>query len=250
MKTYRTSEIAQIIGVHPNTVRFYEECALIPKPIRQDNGYRVFTDFHIEQFKLARTVLKVEVLQNGLRKKAVNIIKLAACKEFEAAIHLTESYMHQLQEEHLNAEEAIKIVNHILSDMEEKKEPENRILLTRQEAADYLQTTIDAIRNWEMNGLLVVKRRHNGYRVYTEEDIKRLKIIRSLRCANYSLASIHRMLMELSDNPEINIRSVIDTPKKDDDIISACDKLLTSLVEAEHNAQKVLLIIKRMQAKF
>ena len=68
MKAYRTSEIARCIGIHPNTVRLYEELELIPKPEREANGYRIFTDFHIEQFKLARTAMKVEVLQNGLRK--------------------------------------------------------------------------------------------------------------------------------------------------------------------------------------
>ncbi|WMM26254.1 hypothetical protein RBU61_06145 [Tissierella sp. MB52-C2] len=63
----------------------------------------------------------------------------------------------------------------------------------------------------------------------TDEDIKLLKIIRSLRCGNYSLATILRMLNALSENPEANIYQVIDTPKENDDIISVCDKLLTSL---------------------
>ena len=59
MKTYRTAEVASIIGVHPNTVRLYEKLGLIPKPERKPNGYRIFTDFHIEQFKLARLALQV-----------------------------------------------------------------------------------------------------------------------------------------------------------------------------------------------
>jgi len=62
MNTYKTSEVAKIIGIHPNTVRLYEELGLISKPERQINGYRVFTDFHIEQFKLARIAFSIEVL--------------------------------------------------------------------------------------------------------------------------------------------------------------------------------------------
>ena len=65
---YKTAQVASIIGIHPNTVRMYEELELIPKAQRLSNGYRVFNDYHIEQFKLARTALKVEILQNGLRK--------------------------------------------------------------------------------------------------------------------------------------------------------------------------------------
>ena len=66
--------------------------------------------------------------------------------------------------------------------------------------------------------------------------MQRLTIIRSLRCANYSLSSILRMLNALSRNPSVNIRKIIDTPGEDDDIITACDKLLTSLAEAKENA--------------
>lgn len=54
MNTYKTAEIAKIIGIHPNTVRLYKKLELIPKPERLANGYRVFTDFHIEQFRIVR----------------------------------------------------------------------------------------------------------------------------------------------------------------------------------------------------
>ena len=75
MNQYRTIDVARMIGIHVNTVRLYEKCGLISKPERLENGYRVFTDLHVEQFKLARAALKVEVLQNGLRKQAVQIIR-------------------------------------------------------------------------------------------------------------------------------------------------------------------------------
>ncbi|MDU6336167.1 MAG: MerR family DNA-binding transcriptional regulator, partial [Clostridium sporogenes] len=54
-KVYKTAEVAKRVGVHSNTVRLYEKLDLIPKTNRLPNGYRVFTDYHIEQFKLART---------------------------------------------------------------------------------------------------------------------------------------------------------------------------------------------------
>ncbi len=247
MNTYKTAQIAHRIGIHPNTVRLYEELGLIPKPQREANGYRVFTDFHIEQFKFARTALKVEVLQNGLRKQAINIIKTSAAKDFDRAIFLTERYLQQIKREQKNAEEAIAITERLLSG--ENQETGN-ILFTRKETADHLQITMDALRNWEMNGLLTVKRKQNGYRVYTDEDIRRLKIIRSLRCANYSLAAILRMLNALSNDPEADIREIIDTPKENDDIISVCDKLLTSLQYAEKNAGIMLLDLDKMKKQF
>ncbi|SHN56619.1 MerR family transcriptional regulator [Desulfitobacterium chlororespirans] len=247
MKTYQTAEIARRMGIHPNTVRLYEDLELIPKPERKVNGYRIFTDFHIEQIELARTALKVEVLQNGLRKQAIAIIKTSASGNFDKAMHLTERYLQQIRNEQGNAEEAIAIVEKLLSGDHQEI---GTAVLTRKETADYLRISMDALRNWELNGLLTIKRKQNGYRVYTDEDIRRLKVIRSLRCANYSLSAILRMLNTLSNNPQADIRQVIDTPKESEDIISVCDKLLTSLHYAEQNAETMLSHLEKMKKQF
>ncbi len=197
MNTYKTSEVAKLIGIHPNTVRLYENAGLISKPERQSNGYRIFTDLNIEQFRLARLAFQMEVLQNGLRKKAVRIVKTAASCDFPRALVLAEEYLAQIRKEQANAEEAVEIVTEILSGgSQEHTHP-----MKRREVSRYLGISMDALRNWEMNGLLTVKRRQNGYRIYTSQDIQRLKIIRSLRCANYSLESILRLLGHLSKIP-------------------------------------------------
>lgn len=246
MNKYRTSEIAKIIGIHPNTVRLYEELELIPKPDRMTNGYRVFTDLHIEQFRLARLAFQVEVLQNGLRKKIVQMIKVSAAGDYDKALELTEGYRMQLRQEIANAEEAIDIVKRILDGRQE----ENVHTMKRKEVSEYLNISMDTLRNWEMNGLLTVRRRQNGYRVYTDDDIRRLKIIRSLRCANYSLEAILTMLGQVSKYPGIDIKRALDTPKEDTEIIAVCDKLVTSLTKAESNAEKMLDKLKEMKSKF
>ena len=246
MNRYRTSEIAKIIGIHPNTVRLYEELELIPKPDRMPNGYRVFTDLHIEQFRLARLAFQVEVLQNGLRKKIVQMIKVSAAGDYDKALELTEGYRMQLRQEIANAEEAIDIVKRILDGRQE----ENVHTMKRKDGSEYLNISMDTLRNWEMNGLLTVRRRQNGYRVYTDDDIRRLKIIRSLRCANYSLEAILTMLGQVSKYPGIDIKRALDTPKEDTEIIAVCDKLVTSLTKAESNAEKMLDKLKEMKSKF
>ena len=246
MATYKTAEIAAIIGIHPNTVRLYEEWGLIPAAKRQENGYRVFTAFHIQQFRLARTAFEIEVLQGGLRKKIVEVVKLSAQGNFEGAILLTQEYVADLGKERDHAEEAIHIVLHILAG----DSPDTPVFLKRKEVSDFLDISMDTLRNWEMNGLLTIKRKQNGYRVYSEQDIKRLKIIRSLRCANYSLEAILRMLQQLSKNPNADIKLALNTPRRDEDIISVCDKLIVSLSSAEKNALKMLDMLREMKEKF
>lgn len=246
MKTYKTSDIAKAFGVHVNTVRLYEKNGLIPKPCRMENGYRIFTDLHMEQFRLARAALRVEVLQNGLRKQAVSIIKTSAAGDYGKALQLSEKYIEQVDQEQKNAEEAIEITQRLLNGIGIISADDNAAY-TRKEAADILGVTIDTLRNWELNGLFTIKRKENGYRIYTAEDLERLKVIRSLRCANYSLASILRMLNALSDDPGADIRGIINTPDEEEDIITACDKLLSSLQEARENILFVISQIEKLK---
>ena len=246
METYRTTEIATAIGIHPNTVRLYEKLGLIPKPERQTNGYRIFTTFHIQQFILARTAFQIEVLQSGLRKKIVSVVKLSASKNFEQAIALTQEYLDGLSVERHNAEEAIQIVQDILSGETDV----HRFSMKRKEVSEYLDISMDSLRNWEMNGLLTVKLKENGYRVYTDEDIKRLKIIRSLRCAKYSLEAILRMLRQLSKNPDVDIKAALNTPQQSEDIISVCHRLIISLAAAEYNAKKIMGMLQEMKENY
>jgi len=55
VKTYQTFEVAQIIGIHANTVRMYEELSLIPQTQR-----KWLPDIHIEQLRLARMAFQIE----------------------------------------------------------------------------------------------------------------------------------------------------------------------------------------------
>lgn len=174
------------------------------------------------------------------------LLYISATGDFDTAISIATDYLKQVQKERENAEEAIEIVKRILSG----GIPENTHFFKRKEVSEYLGISMDALRNWEMNGLLTVKRRQNGYRVYTDEDIQRLKIIRCLRCANYSLEAILRMLRQLSENPNIDIKKALDTPKEDTDIMTVCDKLISSLLNAENNADEILLRLQKMKLIF
>lgn len=246
MNTYKTSQVAAVIGIHPNTVRLYEEWGIIPRPERKPNGYRVFTDFHIEQIRLARTAFQIEILQSGLRKKIFQMVRLSAARKFDQALALTEAYLSGLRQARDNADDAIRIVKQIISGETQV----NSASMKRKEVAEYLGISTDTLRNWEINGLLTVKRKENGYRIYTDDDIKRLKIIRSLRCANYSLEAILRMLQQLSQNPNVDIKTVLNTPRPSDDIISACDQLILSLSTAEKNAMILMEMLQKMKKQY
>ena len=245
-KTYKTSEVAKLIGIHSNTVRMYEDLGLISKPSRKDNGYRVFTDLHIYQLKLARKAFEVEVLQNGLRKKAVAIVKMSAKQDFDESIVLTKEYIKSIKKEIDNANEAADIAGKLMDGLNYEK----NFNLKRKEVSELLGISMDTLRNWEMNGLVNIKRKQNGYRIYTYEDIQRLKVIRSLKCGNYSLSAILRMLNKLSEHNEADINEVLNSPSENEDIISVCDKLIISLNLASQNAEEIIKILYEMKRKY
>lgn len=237
--TYSTGQIAAIVGLHPNTVRMYEEWGLIQKPERKKNGYRVFNDVHIKQFELARKAFQIEIVQAGLRSHMVDAVKMSALGRYEDAIALINEYIGIAGQEITNAKEAAEICEKL------SRQPKaDGVVYKRAQAAKELGLTIDTIRNWEMNGLLTVKRKKNGYRVYDSNDMDRLKIIRSLRCANYSLAAILRMLIKYDDGMNENsILALLNPPENEESITYVCDRLIDSLEKAITNAYEAISII-------
>ena len=230
---YSTSQIADKFRLHPNTIRLYENWGVISTPGRKPNGYREFTDEHIKQIEIVRIALRAEVLQNGLRKKAVEIIQTVAMRDYEKALALTDEYLKSIDRETEFSKSAITIAENILYN---RPLSLDTVCYTRQQAADKLDITIDTLRNWELNGLLTIKRKANGYRVYNETDMQTLKIIRELRVANYSLSAILRMLNALHGKKQINVGEVLNTPDDGEFIISVCDKLMVSLKELRADA--------------
>ena len=239
---YSTSEIAKKAGIHPNTVRYYEQMGYLPPVNRKENGYRIFTHAHLQQLKLIRLAFRCEVLQGNLRKKAIEIIMLCAGREYDKALAQAQAYHKAICHEKSKAEEAIEIIRDYVNRHNPSAETTS---LKRSEAAKHLGITIDTLRNWELNGLLDVKRQSNGYRVYTDKDLNELKIIQVLRSANYSLMSILRMLRQLRDGPTPDLRQALDTPSPDEDIVYVTDKLLTSLSDAEQDAKEIICRISK-----
>lgn len=245
MKTYSTSEVAKIVGLHPNTIRRYEEWELIPIPPRAENGYRVFTEYHIETIKIAQIAFQIEVLQSGLRITMVDMVKAVARYDFVKAQALLDHYLNLVDQEISDANDVIHVVEEILAGKSEAVDT----CLTRSEAAEYLGVTSEALRNWERNGLLIIKRSKNNYRVYDGEDIKRLKIIRTLRSAKYSLAAILRMLNAI-DQEKQDIKPLLNPTDPDDSILTACDNLIDSLAKAKSNAYDLKKKVAEMQNCF
>ncbi len=52
--TFTIGEFAQYAGVNPKTVRYYEEIGLLPQPLRNEVGYRLYSDEDLARLRFVR----------------------------------------------------------------------------------------------------------------------------------------------------------------------------------------------------
>lgn len=69
-----------------------------------DIEYIIYNQINYEQLKLIRIGLKSELLQNGLRKQVIDIIKASAKGEFDEALELARKHLENISKEEKNAE--------------------------------------------------------------------------------------------------------------------------------------------------
>jgi DNA-binding transcriptional MerR regulator len=237
----RTSQIAKAVGVHPNTVRLYEEWGLLPAIPRTPSGYRKFTPAHLDQMRLARASMQFNWLSGDIRQTAYQLSYRGAKGDYTAALELAYHLRALLQAELALAETAADFLENwaqgITVDATQNK-------LRIGEVAELLNTTRDRLRNWERNGLIDVPRDMlNGYRYYRAREIGRLRVIRALCQARYSQMAILRMLLRLDEGQTQSLRQVLDTPRDDEDIFYVTDQLLTALRDLEIKSKAVIDLI-------
>jgi len=113
-----------------------------------------------------------------------------------------------------------------------------------------LGVTIDILRNWDRNGLIDVPRDpSNGYRRYGAQEISRLRVIRMLSRAGYSLSAILRMLIQLDRGEKTDLRRALDTPRPDEDVYMASDRWISTLTDQEQRAHTIIALVEEIIQK-
>ena len=243
----RTSDIAQAVGAHPNTVRLYEEWGFLPQVPRSPSGYRQFTQAHLDQMRFARTALHGGWPGRNIRQSALALVRRAASGDLGGALEQAYHHLASVQAERAQAEAAAKLLKRWAQGAAADATTKS---LQIGEAAQLLGVTIDILRNWERNGLIKTPRDpNNGYRLYGAAEIGRLRVIRMLSRAGYSTMAILRMLLHLDQGKTGDLRQVLDTPRPDEDVYSAADRWLSTLAEQEKRARQMVKQLEKMIQK-
>ncbi|MHB0857764.1 MAG: MerR family transcriptional regulator [Anaerolineae bacterium] len=240
----RTSDLARAVGIHPNTVRRYVEWGLVPPVQRGPNGYRLFTQKHLDCLRLARTIYAAAYPGKALRGSAIPIIQRAVADDWGGALERGYTHLAFVHSERAQAETAAMLLERwatgTATDATEKP-------MQIGQVAHLLGVSIDVLRNWERNGLIAVPRHaSSGYRAYGPAEISRLRVIRMLSRAGYSLMAILRMMLQLDRGDTTNLRHSLDTPAPDEDVYTASDQWLSTLAKQEQVALRLIAHIEEV----
>jgi DNA-binding transcriptional MerR regulator len=227
---------------------------------RSSSGYRLFSEAHLDQMRLARRALHGGWPGKRIRESALALVRQAAAGDLGGALEQAHHHLSLVQAEHAQAEAAAELLEQWARGpavdaaggplQQAQAGPLRRTQgkgLWIGEAARLLDVTPDMLRNWERNGLLRVPRDpDNGYRLYGEDEIARLRVIRMLNRAGYSQMAILRMMLHLDASGAGDLRNILDTPRPDEDVYTAADRWLSTLAEQEERAQDLIAQVEAM----
>jgi DNA-binding transcriptional MerR regulator len=240
----RTSDLAKAVGIHTNTVRRYVEWGLLPPVERSAAGYRRFTQRHLDCLRLVRLILDGEYSGRTIRQSGSLIIQSAVLDDWGGTLELAYRHLALVQSERAQANAAVELLEHWAHN-QGVDVPFRQMRIG--EVAGLLGVSNDILRNWERNGLLEVPRQpHNSYRTYGSLEISRLRVIRMLVNAGYSLMAILRMLVLLDRGEITNLRLSLDTPEPEEDVYMASDRWLSTLANEEKRARTIIDLVKEI----
>lgn len=239
---YSTIEVARLAEVHPNTVRLYEKQGFINPIERAKNNYRLYKEASVLEMQMARLLLRNTTIEPVIREKAEHVVRLHVLDDNEATLKAANTYLQYLLREKSKAEKALKNMIAYFTSPDSKDNTE--VFSKRKEMADYLEVSIDVLRNWEMNGLIDVMRNpSNGYRNYTQKDANRLEVIKILRKANYGLIDILEMLKQIDNLDKSGQAGQASSPKGNLYLEVATNRWIDSLSTICVDAQKFIEIL-------
>ncbi|GAB4409085.1 MAG: Hg(II)-responsive transcriptional regulator [Thermodesulfovibrionales bacterium] len=86
MKRFFIGDIAKKFGLNPRTIRYYETIGILPKPIRSESGYRVYSEETIERLEFilkAKTLgLKLDEIKEIIQLHEKGEVPCECTKEF------------------------------------------------------------------------------------------------------------------------------------------------------------------------
>ncbi len=120
--------------------------------------------------------------------------------------------------------------------------------LSRKEVADHFAITVETVRNWERNRLIVpVKKGEKGEQLYSGTDLEKISIIYMLIQAGFSIAAIQRSLTMYEKGNTDKLITALNNPNFEE-LVSVGDRWIHELKRLDEAAQKIPFIFDELES--
>ena len=203
--TLRTSDLARGAGVSVQQVRNYEALGLLPVAERSTSGYRLYRARHLAALKTARGMVRGYGWQ-----RVTDVMRALHDEDFSGALAKIDAHHAELAEMRLQTEQTLAALQASMGQSAPLPASRHAERLRGGMAAAEVGVRVSALHFWEQQGLLhPVRDKESRYRLYDEQQMRRLRLVVLLREAGYGSDAILPVLDELAaGNPQRAIRAV------------------------------------------
>jgi len=189
----RTKDLAQAVHISVQQVRNYEANGFIPIVERSPSGYRLYTRQHLEALKTVKHLI------GGYGwVRTQQIMQAVHEGNLVHALALIDERHAELAATRLQLEQTLATLSVLAAQLPSNAHPRVSQRLRVGTAAHLVGVRVSAVRFWEQQGLLHPTRdKESKYRLYDEQQLRRLRIVALLRQTNYDFDAIRTTLGEL-----------------------------------------------------
>lgn len=208
--------MAKRFGLHPNTIRLYERLGFITSAKRTSNGYREFTETQVLQLKVCRCIFGHPYASRLIRDKGNEVMWALAKRQWDLGRQRTDTYIKAIQDEIALAKKTAGILQDWAAPGR-KADAGGEGCFSRKEAAGRFGVTVEAVRNWERNGLVTPgERGDRGEVLYTQAALGRMYVVYMLRQSGYSMAAIRESLAMYDAGQYEKVLPALHAPEPDE----------------------------------
>ena len=207
----RTHDLAQTGNISVQQVRNYEASGLIPQARRSPSGYRLYTQQHLAALQTVRSMVPGYGWQ-----RTPAIMQAIHRGDLAAALAIIDERHAELTGKRLQVQQTLLALD-TLTTQSNPSQSSRPQLVRVGEAARQVGVRVSSIHFWEQQGLLHPKRdQYSRYRLYDEQQMRRLRVVVLLRDAGYRFDAIQSVLDELAaGRPE---KAIVAVEKRREDI--------------------------------
>ncbi len=190
----RTIDLARAAGISVQQVRNYEASGLLPPAERSKNGYRLYTQRHLAALETARSLVGGYGWQ-----RTPAIMQALHQGDLANALAIIDARHAELASKRLQVEQTLAALRSLAAPPAPVPVSRRSPGLRVGEAARQVGVRVSALHFWEQQGLLFpVRDQSSRYRLYDEQQMRRLRVVVLLREAGYNFDVILSVLNEMA----------------------------------------------------